>query len=125
MNSRKSCLEEFCPNSCVTGHLQFYQCLVHVHGDFHRNKDSTNNLANSTMKKKKKKNSVRPLLISLSSFFFLFQLLQGRQCLFKVRSVLSTGTVLEPVLFERQPPITLVMVIFLWGQMVGMIFVRK
>ena len=62
------------------------------------------------------------MLISLSSF--LFQLLQGRQCLFKIRSSLhwhSIGT----CLVRPKPPITIVMVIFLWGQMVGMIFIRK
>ena len=64
-------------------------------------------------------------LVSLSFFFFFFfQLLQGRQCLFKVRSALhwhSIGT--WPV--RTKPPITFVIAIFLWGQMVGMIFVRK
>ena len=35
----------------------FNQYLVHLHGDFHENKESTKNLANSIMKKKKK-NSV-------------------------------------------------------------------
>ena len=49
----------------------FYQYLVHLHRDFHRKKESTKNLANSTMKKKKK-NSVPSvdffelLLLSLS-----------------------------------------------------------
>ena len=44
--------------------------------------------------------------------------------LFKVRSVPdwhSIGT----YLVRTKPPITFVIVIFLWGQMVGMIFVRK
>ena len=65
-----------------------------------------------------------PLLISLNSFFLLFQLLQGRQCLFEVRSALhwhSIGT----CLVRTKSPTTFVIVIFLWGQMVGMIFVRK
>ena len=64
-----------------------------------------------------------PLLISLSSFF-LFQLLQGWQCLFEVRSVLHrhrSGT----CLVWTKPPFNLVMIICLWGQMVSMIFVRK
>ena len=30
----------------------FNQYLVHLHDDFHKNKESTKNLANSTMKKK-------------------------------------------------------------------------
>ena len=66
----------------------------------------------------------RTLPTPLSSFFFLFQLLQGRQCLFEVRSALhwhSIGT----CLVRTKPPITFVMVTFLWGQMVGLIFVRK
>ena len=66
----------------------------------------------------------RTLCPSISaSFFFLFQLLQSRQCLFKVRSVLhwhSIGT----CLVWSQPPITLVM-LFLWNQMVCMIFIFK
>ena len=51
VNSRKSCLE-------VVSQLLIYQValfnqnLAHLHGDFHRNKESTKNLANSTMKKK-------------------------------------------------------------------------
>ena len=71
-----------------------------------------------------RRRTLSPLLICLSSFFFLFQLLQGRQCLFEVRSALhchSIGT----CLVRTKQPITLVIVIFLWGQMVGMIFVRK
>ena len=51
MNSRKPCLEDLFPNTCIKVTL-FYQYLVHLHGDFHRN-ESTKNLANSTMKKKK------------------------------------------------------------------------
>ena len=73
---------------------------------------------------RRRRRTLCPLLISLSSFFFLFQLLQGRQCLFKVRSALhwhSVGT----CLVRTKPPITFVMVIFMWGQVVSMIFVRK
>ena len=54
----------------------------------------------------------------------LFQLLQGRQCLFKVRSALHWHRI-GTCLVRTKPPITFVMVIFLWGQMVSMIFVRK
>ena len=77
-------------------------------------------LANSTMKKKK--NSVP--IVDFFELLLLFQLLQGRQCLFEVRSALhwhSVGT----CLVRTKPPITFIIVIFLWGQMVGMIFVRK
>ena len=72
----------------------------------------------------RRRRTLCPLLISLSSFFLLFQLLQGKQYLFKVRSVLhwhSIGT----CLVWTKPPISLVMVIFLWNHMVSMIFVRK
>ena len=65
-----------------------------------------------------------PLLISLSCFFFFFQLLRGRHCLFEITSLLhwhSIGT----YLVWTKPPITLVMIIFLWCLMVGMIFVRQ
>ena len=65
-----------------------------------------------------------PMLISLNSCFFLIQLLQNGQCLSQIRSALhwhSVGT----CLVRMKPPITLIMVIFLWGQLVGMIFVRK
>ena len=66
----------------------FNQYLAHLHGDFHKNKESTKNLANSTMKKKN--------FVPIVGFV------------------------------ERtKPPINFVIVIFLWGQMVGMIFVRK
>ena len=71
----------------------------------------------------RRRRTLCPSLISLS-FFFFFQLLQGRQCLFEVRSALhwhSIGT----CLVRTKPPITYVIEIILWGQMVGMIFVRK
>ena len=51
MNSGKSCLE-------VVSQLLVYQValinqyLAHLHGDFHKNKESTKNLANCTRKKK-------------------------------------------------------------------------
>ena len=52
MKSRKSCLEEL-SQILVYQVALFNQFLVHLHGDFHRNKESTKNLAKSTMKKKK------------------------------------------------------------------------
>ena len=51
MNSRKSCLEELF-QLLVSQVALFNQYLAHLHGDFHENKESTKNLANSTMKKK-------------------------------------------------------------------------
>ena len=51
MNSRKSCLEELF-QLLEKQVAMFNQYLVHLHGDFHRNKEFTKNLANSTMKKK-------------------------------------------------------------------------
>ena len=65
-----------------------------------------------------------PSLVSLSCFFFFFQLLQGRQCLFEVRSTLYWHSI-ETYLVRTKPPIAFVMVIFLWCQMVCVIFVRK
>ena len=73
---------------------------------------------------RRRRRTLCPLLISASSFFFLFQLPQGRQSLCKVRSVLrwhSIGT----CLVWMKPPITLVERVFLWSQMVGMIFICK
>ena len=54
MNSRESCLEELFQILVLQVAL-FNQYLVHLHGDFHRNKESTKKFTNST---KKKKNSV-------------------------------------------------------------------
>ena len=51
MNSRKSCLGDLFQTLAQQVAL-FNQYLVHLHGDFHGNKESTKNLANSTMKKK-------------------------------------------------------------------------
>ena len=69
MNSRKSCLEELF-QILVQQVALFNQYLVHLHGDFHRNKESTKNLANSTMKKKKNSvpivDFVELLLLSVS-----------------------------------------------------------
>ena len=68
--------------------------------------------------------ALRPSLVSLSFFFLFFQMPKGRQCLFEVRSLpdwhgIGTNFV------RTNPPITFVIVNFLWSQMVGMIFVRK
>ena len=52
MNSTKSCPEDLF-QILVQQVTLFNQYLVHLHGDFHRNKESTKNLANSTIKKKK------------------------------------------------------------------------
>ena len=52
MNSVKSCLEEV-SQSLVYQVALINQYLVHLHGDFRRNKESTMILASSTMKKKK------------------------------------------------------------------------
>ena len=65
-----------------------------------------------------------PSLVSLSCFFFFFQLLRGRQCLFEIRSLLHRHSI-RTYLVRTKPPITFVMVIFLWCQMVCMIFVRQ
>ena len=72
-----------------------------------------------------------PLLISVrvrgrlqGFFFFLFQLLQGWQCLFEVRSVRRSHSI-ETLLVRMKPPITLVERVFLWCQMVGMVFIRE
>ena len=51
MNSRKSFLKN-CSNYLFHRLPLFNQYMAHLHGDFHRNKESTKNLANSTMKKK-------------------------------------------------------------------------
>ena len=64
-----------------------------------------------------------PSFVSLS-FFFFFQLTQGRQCLFEIRSVLDWHGIGTNVV-RTNPPITFVIVNFLWSQMVGIIFVRK
>ena len=65
-----------------------------------------------------------PSLVSLSFFIFFFQLPQGRQCLFEVRSVPDWHCI-GTNLVRTNPPITFVIINFLWSQMVGMIFVRK
>ena len=65
-----------------------------------------------------------PSLVSLSFSFFFFQLSQGRQCLFEVRSVPDWHGI-GTNLVRTNPHITFVIVNFLWSQMVGMISVRK
>ena len=66
-----------------------------------------------------------PSLVPLSFFFFFFfQLPQGRQCLCEVRSVPDWHGI-GTNLVRTNPPITFVIVKFLWSQMVCMIFVRK
>ena len=72
----------------------------------------------------RRRRTLYPSLVSLTFFLFFFQLPQGRQCLFEVRSVPdwhSIGT----NLVRTNPPITFVIVNFLWSQMVGMIFGLK
>ena len=68
------------PNTCTTSPM-FNQYLVHLHGDFHWNEESTKNLANSTMKKKK---SFAPIVCFVELLLLFFQLQQSRQCLFEV-----------------------------------------
>ena len=69
MKSRKSCPEDLFQILVLQVTL-FHQYLVHLHGDFHRNKESTKNLANSTMKKKK--NSVPIVDWTFVKFLLLF-----------------------------------------------------
>ena len=59
-----------------------------------------------------------------SLFFFFFQLPQSSQCLFEIRSVPDRHSV-GTYLVRTNPPITFVIVKFLWSQMVGVVFVRK
>ena len=73
-NSKKSCPEDLFQILVLQVTL-FYQYLVHLHDDFHRNKESTKNLANSTMKKKKK-NSV--LIVDFCELFLLFVSIAAR-----------------------------------------------
>ena len=88
------------------------------------------NLANSTMKKKK--NSV-PIVDFCESFVDVCKASSSSFCFncCKVDNaclkscLCSTGTVLEAVLFEVSHQFTLVMIIFLRGQMMGMIFICK
>ena len=88
MNSRKSCPEEVSQLLVYQVSL-INQYLVYLHGDFHRNKESTKNLANSTMRKKK--NSVP--IVDLSELL--------NACL--KSGLRSTGTVLEPVSTTYSP----------------------
>ena len=74
MNSRKSCLEELFQIQKKKVAL-FNQYLVHLHGDFHKNKESTKNLANSTMKKKKKKKRKKKNSVPIFGFVELLLLL--------------------------------------------------
>ena len=50
VNSGKSCLEEV-SQFLIYQVALFNQYVVQLHGDFHKNTESTKNLANSTMKK--------------------------------------------------------------------------
>ena len=76
----------------------FNQYLVHLHGDFHRNKESTKNLANSTMKKKK--NSVP--IVDFVELLLLSVSFAARLTLLCLKSDLCRiGMVLELILFER------------------------
>ena len=71
--SRKSCPEQLF-QILVQQVTLFYQYLVHLLRDFHKNKESTKNHANSTMKKKKK-NSVPIVDFCESSWTFVKLLL--------------------------------------------------
>ena len=66
VNSGKSCLEEV-SQSLIYQVALINQYLVHLHGDFRRNKESTKNLASST----KTKNS----FVSIAGFVELLLLL--------------------------------------------------
>ena len=76
LNSRESCLEEMfqIPVSQVA---LFYMYLVYPHGVFHRTKESTKNLSNSTMKK----NSVPVVDFCESSWTFVKLLFCFNCCL--------------------------------------------
>ena len=115
VNSGKSCLEEM-------SQLLYYQVSlinqhwVHLHGDFRKKKESTMFLASST----KTKNS----FVSIVGYVELLLLVLSRQCLFEVRAVPDWHGI-GTNLVRTNPPITFVIVNFLWSQMVGMIFVHK
>ena len=84
------------------------------------------NLANSTMKK----NFVPIVDFCESPWAFVRLLLlfvsiaATLTILFEVRSVRRSHNI-GTLLVRVKPPVILVMKIFLWGQMVGMIFIRK
>ena len=81
MNSGKSCLEEV--SQLLTYQVALInQYWVRLHGDF-REKNATMILASST----KMKNSFASIFGCVELLLFFFQLPQGRQCLFEVRSV--------------------------------------
>ena len=55
---------------------------------------------------------------------FLLQSLQGRQCLLEIRSMPQWHSIVT-LLIWMKPPFALIMEVFLCGQMVSMIFIRK
>ena len=73
VNSGKSCLEEV-SQLLVYQVALINQYWVRLHGDFHRKKESTKNLANSTMKKK---NSV-PTIVGFVELLLLFLSIDAR-----------------------------------------------
>ena len=65
-----------------------------------------------------------PIVGFVELLVLFLSIAEGRQCLFEVRSAPNWHSI-GTYLVRTKPPITFVIVIFLWGQMVGMIFVRK
>ena len=94
MNSAKSCLEEV-SQLLVYQVALFNQYMVHLHGDFQRDKEST--LADSTMKKKNFVSIVG--FVELPSSFSFNCRKVDNACL--KSDLRCTGIVSEPILFER------------------------
>ena len=105
--NKASEFEKVLPRRIVPNTVQqvpsFCQYLVHLHRDFHRNKESTMNLANSTMKKK----NFVPIVGFCESTWALVRLLLlfCIKCCKVDNACLKSGlcvtrTVLEPCLFE-------------------------
>ena len=90
----------------------------HLHRDFHRNKESTKNFANST----RRKSFVSIADFCHNSWTFVRLFLFSFNCC-KVDNALFES--IRTLLVRMKPPTTLVKRVLLWGQMVCMIFVRK